>query len=60
MDSDFGRLDRIGDGAIIGDGDSDGAKRGTGGGALFGGEPEDSGSVTKKNSSLEPVTFWKM
>lgn len=31
---------------------------GTGGGALFGGEPEDSGFVTKKNSPIDPVLFW--
>lgn len=36
----------------------DGAKTGIGGGALCGGDPEDSEFVTKKNSSVEPV-FWK-
>lgn len=46
-----------GDGVIIGIGE--GAKAGIGGGALFGGEPEDSWLVTKKNSFTEPVLFWK-
>ena len=48
MDSDFDRFDRMGDGA----------KAGAGGGALFGGEPEDSGFVAKKNSSTEPALFF--
>lgn len=53
----------IGDDAKTGAGDGvrigidDGAEAGIGGGALFGGEPEDSGFVTKKNSFAEPVLF---
>lgn len=35
-----------------------GVNSGTGGGALFGGEPECSGVVTKKNSPTDPVLFW--
>jgi len=56
-DSDFATLakDTTGDGAKTGFGTEIGA----GGGALFGGEPEVSGFVTKKNSSTEPVLFWK-
>ena len=33
-------------------------KAGTGGGALFGGDPDESKSVTKKNSSPEPELLW--
>lgn len=36
----------------------EGVNMGTGGGARFGGEPERSGVVTRKNSSVEPILFW--
>lgn len=35
-----------------------GVNSGTEGGALLGGEPENSGSVTKKKSLTGPVLFW--
>lgn len=35
-------------------------KAGAGGGALFGGDPEESKSVTKKNSSPDPELFWNI
>nr|GMD65387.1 hypothetical protein Iba_chr12cCG4910 [Ipomoea batatas]GMD71921.1 hypothetical protein Iba_chr12fCG3560 [Ipomoea batatas] len=36
-----------------------GVATGTGGGALLGGEPDDSGFVAKKNSVVEPALFFK-
>lgn len=61
-DSDLDTADTSGDDANIGGGVEmgivGGVEKGTGGGALFGGEPEDSGFVTKKNSSADPPLFW--
>lgn len=60
-DSDLDTADTSGDDANIGGGVEmgivGGVEKGTGGGALFGGEPEDSGFVTKKNSSADPPLF---
>nr|GMD59621.1 hypothetical protein Iba_chr12aCG3240 [Ipomoea batatas]GMD67592.1 hypothetical protein Iba_chr12dCG1000 [Ipomoea batatas] len=36
-----------------------GVATGTGGGALLGGEPDDSGFVAKKNSVVAPALFFK-
>lgn len=71
-DSALDTLDKTGDGATLGTGDgtegigddmkeeiAGAVKAGTCGGTLLGGEPEDSGFVTRKNSSLEPVLFYK-
>lgn len=71
-DSDLVTVDLTGEDAKSGTGDgSRGAdedkkermggdvKAGTHGGALLGGEPEDSVFVTKKNSSVVPVLFYK-
>lgn len=62
-DSDLDAADTIGDGAKAGGGvvtgTGGGVKTVMGGGALLGGEPEDWGFVTKKNSSAEPPLFWK-
>lgn len=48
-DKDVDRFGKIGSDSTVG----------TGGGALLGGEPEDSRFVARKNSSAEPALFFK-
>ena len=57
-DSDLDTVDTTGDGAKTGaDGVGIDMEAGIGGGALLGGEPENSVFVTKKNSPAEPPLF---